>query len=146
MQIHEYMLSKAPGVPTPASAPALDEHPVQRHEEEAPADAPAANAAAAAVAGEIAANNAPPEQRIVEEVREVRVNAGAGRVRLSFSAGVRFKRRVAANAEPAAAAPKPAVDERWFTYAAVGLTIAIVALLMKKFLKVNGLAGYTDSL
>ncbi|CAA7398388.1 unnamed protein product [Spirodela intermedia] len=143
-EIHEYMLNKSPPVPTPVSAPALDQQPIQRHEEEAPADPPAAEVVAAA--GETTANNAQPEQRIVEEVREVRVNAGAGRVRVSFSAGVRFKRRVAANADPAATAPKPVVDERWFTYAAVGLTIAIVALLMKKFLKVNGLAGYPESL
>lgn len=34
-------------------------------------------------------------------------------------------------------APKPA-DDRLFTWAAFGLTIAIVVLLLKKFLKANG--------
>lgn len=39
--------------------------------------------------------------------------------------------------KPEARVPKPA-EERLFTLAAFGLTIAIVVLLLKKFLKANG--------
>ncbi|XP_026655877.2 ubiquitin-conjugating enzyme E2 32 isoform X2 [Phoenix dactylifera] len=91
------------------------------------------------------------EQRLVEDVREVRVNGAAGGIRFSFSAGVRLSRRVpaAATDEQAqgneARVRKPPMDDRLFTWAAIGLTVAIVILLVKKFLKLHGIAaGYLD--
>jgi ubiquitin-conjugating enzyme E2 J1 len=44
---------------------------------------------------------------------------------------------------PVGAVQKPKHD-RLLTLAAFGLTLAIMALLIKKFLKINGLAGFID--
>ncbi|XP_078445157.1 ubiquitin-conjugating enzyme 32 [Wolffia australiana] len=118
-EIHEYLLSKAPPVPalTQVEPPVVDPPTVDQE------------------------NVDQPEPRVVEEVREVRVNAGAGGLRLSFTAGLRIERRlppggdVGAGSEP----PRPAVNDRWLTYAAVALTVAIVAMLVKKFFKTSGI-------
>ena len=133
------MLSKSPPIPVPAEP---NSQPVELTNGEAETEA---NPEAVDL-------DEAPVQRVVEEVREVRVNAGAGGLRVSFSAGVRFERRVAGGNEPRPGATstqalvQPTVNDRWLTYAAIGLTIAIVALLMKKFLKSNGTVGYGDGL
>ncbi|MQL98764.1 hypothetical protein Taro_031479 [Colocasia esculenta] len=153
-EIHEYMLSKAPPVPELAPSAASDKDPNEAGEENAQPNHLATDAAAATPdspnQGSDTNGNPEAEERLVEEVREVRLNAGAGGVRVSFSAGVRFQRttpNVDDSGQPAnsAARVRKPVDDRLFTYAAVGLTVAIIVLLVKKFLKSNGLAGYTDS-
>lgn len=93
--------------------------------------------------------NAPEPDRVVEDVRELQINAAAGSVRLSFSAGVRLTRRAPAtllNEQPVpvehdSRVQKPLVDDRMFTYAAIGLTIAILVLVAKKLLRSYGLDG-----
>jgi ubiquitin-conjugating enzyme E2 J1 len=52
-------------------------------------------------------------------------------------------RVVAAPQNPAVTVQKPKHD-RLFTLAAFGLTLAIMALVIKKFFKINGLAGYIE--
>nr|XP_010914567.1 ubiquitin-conjugating enzyme E2 32 [Elaeis guineensis] len=146
-EIHQYMLSKAPPVPQIPSTATTGEAPNDAASEEGQMEASDSNTL-------VPAEQHPHpelEQRIVEDVREVRVNAAAGGIRLSFSAGVRLSRRVPAAAidEQAqgneARVQKPPMDDRLFTWAAIGLTVAIVILLVKKFLKSHGVAaGYLD--
>lgn len=141
------MLSKAPAVPQIPSTATTGNEPSNAASEEERMEIPDSNALV------------PPEQhphpeleqRIVEDVREVHVNAAAGGIRLSFSAGVRLSRRVPAAATDEqvqgneARVQKPPMDDRLFTWAAIGLTVAIVLLLVKKFLKSQGIAaGYLD--
>uniref|UniRef100_A0A1D1Z6T1 Ubiquitin-conjugating enzyme E2 32 n=1 Tax=Anthurium amnicola TaxID=1678845 RepID=A0A1D1Z6T1_9ARAE len=91
------------------------------------------------------------EQRIMEDARVVRLNVGSGWLRVSFSAGVTLTRRMP-NLEPTGQPPvsiarvQKHADQQLLTYAAVGLTIAIVVLLVRKFIKSSDLAGYTDGL
>ncbi|XP_043711257.1 ubiquitin-conjugating enzyme E2 32-like [Telopea speciosissima] len=146
-EIHEYMLSKAP--PVPQLSPAQISNEPSTNEEEEAEGSPQN-------AGVVAVDEDPnPEedgnQTMVEDVREVQVNANAGPLRVSFSAGLRVSRQVPAvdpNEQPQQRAEvrvQKASDDRLFTWAAVGLTIAIVVLLLKKFLRSSGYAaGYVD--
>lgn len=91
--------------------------------------------------------HAPEPDRVVEDVREVHVNAAAGSVRLSFRAGVRLTRRVPAtslNEQPVehdSRVQKPLIDDRMFTFAAIGLAIVILVLVAKKLRRLYGLDG-----
>ncbi|OVA02527.1 Ubiquitin-conjugating enzyme [Macleaya cordata] len=139
-EIHQYMLSKAPPVPQPSSQQTSEENSNNIEGEEAQTSQ--SGDAIAAVAEVLP--NPEAEDMILEDVHEVRVNADAGPLSVRFSAGLRVSRRVPA-AEAAeqqlqrseGTVPKPA-DDRLFTWAAIGLTIAIVFLLLKKFLKSSG--------
>ncbi|KAK1316166.1 Ubiquitin-conjugating enzyme E2 32 [Acorus calamus] len=127
-QIHEYMLSKAPPIPQPPTPPpTLDDTP----------------------------NNAESEGNAlgaIANLHELHVNADAGPVRVSFTAGLRLTRRVPRSEtemseqplRPDLVARKP--DDRLFTWAALGLTFAILVLILKKFLKSNGYVGYVGGL
>ncbi|CAL1413082.1 unnamed protein product [Linum trigynum] len=140
-EIHEYMLSKAPPVPQPDVLQSSEEHPVNT-EVEAPKEA------AASVAADELTNAVPSEiqataERTVEEVPEAPPAVGNPPVQ----AGIRVVTQEAPPARDSsdqlrqrAAVQRPAAgaDDRLFTWAAVGLTIAIVVLLLKKFLKSSG--------
>ncbi|XP_020102102.1 ubiquitin-conjugating enzyme E2 32-like [Ananas comosus] len=149
-EIHQYMLTKAPPVPPLPKTPNTNEQ-----TNDSANEATLTNPNPEVTAPPEPVPNPEPEQRIVEDVREVRLNAAAGRVRLSFSAGVRLTRRVPAaevaeqahghNMRPDARTEvrvqKPGIDDRWFTGAAVALTLAIIVLLVKKYLKSQGIVG-----
>lgn len=143
-QIHEYMLSKAPPVPQlppPSPTEEATTTDVAVQESQTLSDTNVTPAAEEPQNLEL--------QQVAEDVHEVRVDAAAGRLRVSFRAGVSVSRSTeeagSQTQAVAATVQKPASD-RLFTWAAVGLTVAIVVLLMKKFLKSNGIAGYMDGL
>ncbi|OVA16777.1 Ubiquitin-conjugating enzyme [Macleaya cordata] len=132
-EIHEYMLSKV--LPAPQLSP-----------QQTPDDNSTNEAGEAQVRPQngdgIDEGHPNPEAdgRIVEDAREVHVNAGAGPLRVSFSAGLTVSRQAPAtdpSAVTAVRVPTPAND-RLFTWAAIGLAIAIAFLLLKKFLKSSG--------
>lgn len=146
-EIHEYMLSKAPPVPQlpPASSSVSED--------------PTANAASEDSQANSDSNAAPVpedvphpevEQGPGENVHEVRVDAAAGPLRVTFSAEVRVSRRDAAQTGEqrqmvAGRAQQPKGD-RLFSVAAIGLAIAIAVLLAKKFFKSHGLPGFMEGL
>lgn len=84
------------------------------------------------------------EPMMVEDVHEVQVNAAAGPLQVGFRARVSLSRRAPASQtieqpqRPVTRAQKPS-DDRLFTLAAIGLTIAISILILKKFLKSYGI-------
>lgn len=77
-----------------------------------------------------------PDREVVENVHEVRVDAGAGRLHVGFRAEVTVTRGQSVVQKPR--------DDRLYTWAAIGLTVAIVVLLVKKVLKSSGYGGYMD--
>ncbi|KAK0607634.1 hypothetical protein LWI29_017910 [Acer saccharum] len=132
-EIHEYMLSKAPPVPQ-LTPPESSEEPSSNSEIGAPANSQDAEGV---VTREVPSN---PEvgERIIEEVQEVPDNANP------HPTGIRASREVSASGPSEQLLPKPETrvqkpaDDRLFTWAAVGLTIAILVLLLKKFMKSSG--------
>ncbi|KAI3860727.1 hypothetical protein MKX03_014763 [Papaver bracteatum] len=141
-EIHEYMLSKATPVPqqnleqtSVDSSNNIEGEEVQMNPN---------NDIIADVAGAEIQQNPVVDGMIVEDVHEVQVNANAGPLNVRFSAGLSVSRRVAAGETSQhqvqgseGTVPKPG-DDRFFTWAAIGLTIAIAILLLKKFLKSSG--------
>ncbi|ESR32637.1 hypothetical protein CICLE_v10005518mg [Citrus x clementina] len=129
-EIHEYMLSKAPPVPQLSTC---EEQPGNREGEAQ------ASSIDAMVAGAGEGLPAPVGDRIIEEVQE---DLPASMNPNPVVAGT--SREVPANASGVQLQPKPETrvqkpaDDRLFTWAAVGLTIAILVLLLKKFMKSNG--------
>lgn len=75
------------------------------------------------------------ENGIVEELNETPSDSNAAQTSQPAPVVPTASQRVLH--KPEARVPKPA-DERLFTLAAFGLSIAIVVLLLKKFLKANG--------
>lgn len=130
VQIHEYMLSKAPPVPQLSTC---EERPGNREGEAQ------ASSIDAMVSGAGEGLPAPVGDRIIEEVQEdvpASVNpnpvvAGTSREVPANASGVQLQPK------PETRVQKPA-DDRLFTWAAVGLTIAILVLLLRKFMKSNG--------
>ncbi|XP_072975041.1 ubiquitin-conjugating enzyme E2 32-like [Typha angustifolia] len=148
-EIHQDMLAKVPPVPPLSPTTTTDEQPnnADRQMQTNP------NSDVVTPSGALPDPDA--EQRVVEDVREVRLNAAAGHLRLSFTAGVRLSRRVPAAEAADEQSPrpearlvtrvrKPSSDGRFLTWAAVGLTLAIVILLVKKYMKSSGFSGYTE--
>lgn len=129
-QIHEYMLSKAPPVPQSSPSQALEEN-SPKSEDEAQKSSVDDGAAPASES----LPNPPAGDVIVERVLEAPVNPNPGRV------SVRAVREVpptsTSNQMLQTRVQKPA-DDRLFTWAAVGLTLAILVLLLKKFMKSSG--------
>lgn len=129
-EIHEYMLSKAPPVPQLSTC---EEQPGNREGEAQ------ASSIDAMVAGAGEGLPAPVGDRIIEEVQE---DLPASMNPNPVVAGT--SREVPANASGVQLQPKPETrvqkpaDDRLFTWAAVGLTIAILVLLLRKFMKSNG--------
>ncbi|KOM53024.1 hypothetical protein LR48_Vigan09g168300 [Vigna angularis] len=135
-EIHEYMLSKAPPVPQPSATEASDEHP-RNEEAEALVDSPNSES--------LPAGERIPDQEgdgIVEE-QEVLANANPAGVEVSREIQSNVSRNELPqrsdttarvhNPRPETRVQKP--DDRLFTLAAIGLAIAIVVLLLKKFIK-----------
>lgn len=145
-QIHQSMLAKAPPVP-PLTAMTSSEGTTPQQNAPPATDQ---NQNEAAVNGNANANNdfeldpghaqqnliPEPDREVVENVHEVRVDAAAGRLRVGFRAEVTVTR-----GQPVV---QKARDDRLYTWAAIGLTIAIVVLLVKKVLKSSGLGGYVE--
>ncbi|XP_061991497.1 ubiquitin-conjugating enzyme E2 32 [Rosa rugosa] len=131
-EIHEYMLSKAPPVPEINPSPASEEHPSSREGE---IDGSSQNAGAT-LTGEVLPNPA-ADDRIVEEVQEAPLNANPTPEipRVLNEAPSGGSSRVVQR--PEVKVQKP-TEDRLFTLAAVGLTIAILVLLLKKFMKSSG--------
>ncbi|CAN1195049.1 Ubiquitin-conjugating enzyme E2 32 [Linum perenne] len=131
-EIHEYMLSKAP--PVPESDPSQDpeEHPAENESQDA------------AGSVETVTETAPSEtqtavERVVENVPEAPAGGNPVQVGIRASLDVPGDHQVRRRAAADTRVQRPAAtDDRLFTWAAVGLTIAIVVLLLKKFLKSSG--------
>ncbi|KAJ6324669.1 hypothetical protein OIU76_011877 [Salix suchowensis] len=107
-EIHQCMLSKAPSVPQQNSAQGSEEHPNNSEGE-------------AQDAGAVAAAEKLPNPSRTSVSTEVPARGSSDQL---------LQR-------PAIRVQKPA-DDRLLTWASVGLTIAIVALLLKKFMKSSG--------
>lgn len=128
------MLSKAPPVPQVNSSQAPEE---QSTNIDGEAQVNLQNAGAIPT-GEVQNPPVAVGDRIVEEMHEVPVNTDTS------PANVRASREVPSSGLADQLLQKPenrahkAADDRLFTLAAVGLTIAIVVLLLKKFLKSGG--------
>ncbi|PIA61079.1 hypothetical protein AQUCO_00300535v1 [Aquilegia coerulea] len=137
-EIHQYMLTKAPPVPQLGAEQTSDEQATNQETDAVvhPQDG-----------DDIAAGDEEPnpeaDDRVVADVREVHVNANAGPLRVSFSAELSVSRRVPATGSSEQVQTQEVrvlqrSDDRLFTWAAVGLTLAIVVLLLKKFLRSSG--------
>lgn len=132
-EIHEYMLSKAPPVPQLSPSESSEESPANKEIE-----VPASSQDVEGVATREALPNPEVGDRIIEEVQEVPATVNPN------TTGVRASREVLARAPSEQPLPRPETrvqkpaDDRLFTWAAVGLTIAILVLLLKKFMKSSG--------
>ncbi|ONK67593.1 uncharacterized protein A4U43_C05F1700 [Asparagus officinalis] len=141
-QIHEYMLSKAPPVPQLTSASEPSTNPTGEESQNNPdpneAESPENNP------------NRELERRPEENVHELRVDAAAGPLRVSFSAGVRVSREGGEAGEQrqvvAGRAQQQPKSDRLFSVAAFGLAVAIVILLVKKYVKSHGIPGFMEGL
>ena len=123
------MLSKAPPAPQPSSPDDSEEKPANKEPDVEVTSEPAELAAAV-----VEQQNPPISDRIVEEAipEETSINTNlqqaAAREAPSDRPAVQLRTETRVN--------KPA-DDRLFTWAAVGLTLAIVVLLLKKFIKAS---------
>ncbi|THF96347.1 hypothetical protein TEA_012814 [Camellia sinensis var. sinensis] len=132
-EIHENMLSKAPLVPQLNPSQASEEHSTDKEDE---ANQSSEDAAGAVTPGEGLTNPAVGD-RIVEEPHEASLNGNPRPEGMGVSRQVRAgptSEQLLQRSGPRV--QKPA-DDRLFTWAAVGLTIAIVVLLLKKFMKAS---------
>lgn len=120
-EIHAYMLSKAPPVPESLKQ-SSDAHPTENEAEAEGSENAGGDRNIEAPQEAVENPNPNPNPPVVHrEVRQVR--AGDPRQQLQH--------------RPAQRVQKPA-DDRLFTWAAVGLTVAIVFLLLKKLAKSSG--------
>ncbi|KAL3508157.1 hypothetical protein ACH5RR_033539 [Cinchona calisaya] len=136
-EIHEYMLSKAPPVPQVSTSRASED---QTSKGEGGVEQNSTNAGAGDTQ-EVLQDPASAD-RIVEEPHEAPQNANS--VQMSQPHPTMDSSQQQLLHGPEVGAPRQA-DDRLFTWAAVGLTIAIVVLLLKKFMKAHGhSAFFTD--
>ncbi|CAH2053507.1 unnamed protein product [Thlaspi arvense] len=143
-EIHHYILSKATVVPKPTP---LECNQAASTESEAQSQAAPQEAITVSEERPIATTDSVSDDQIIEEAPEA-VSIAAN---VSTTAGAIATVEIAAKASGSGeqtmvrrAAQKP-VDDRLFTWAAVGLTIAIVVLLLKKFIRSSGYgAGLMD--
>lgn len=138
MQIHQYMLSKAPPV-----AQLTPLHPSDDYSTSRDGGAQASSENEVAVAAIEEHPNLVPEPRIVENVREVHMNANEGP--LGVTPGFKMSRQVTDVApseqqQRLQVRDSKTIEDRLFTLAAIGLTLAIAFLLVKKYMKANGYA------
>ncbi|CAA0382699.1 unnamed protein product [Arabidopsis thaliana] len=143
-EIHQYILSKATVVPKPLP---LECSQVPSIVSEAHSQVEPQEAITVVEERSIATTDTIVDDQIIEETAEA-VNTAASvvpaaaplpAVEVAVKASVSGEQRMARRA-----AQKP-VDDRLFTWAAVGLTIAIMVLLLKKFIKSNGYStGFMD--
>ncbi|XP_022741846.1 ubiquitin-conjugating enzyme E2 32-like [Durio zibethinus] len=123
-ELHEYMLSKAPPVPQLSASQTSEEH---SSDQDGDAQANQQDSAT------VVAGNGLPNQAIVDRVVEEEPVAPANAN--PPPADIRFMREIPARPEMRV---QRSADDRLFTWAAVGLTIAILVLLFKKFMKSSG--------
>ncbi|RAL38564.1 hypothetical protein DM860_002542 [Cuscuta australis] len=127
-EIHEYMISKAPLIPQASPAvPATEEEQATNRDGEVPETSqnPITESA---------------DDRIVEEQEEARLVAPPVQTPSRAAApSVHLHEQRVLLHEPEHRVPSAGPgDERIFTWAAVGLSIAIIVLLLKKFMKASG--------
>ncbi|XP_009788582.1 ubiquitin-conjugating enzyme E2 32 [Nicotiana tabacum] len=129
-EIHEYMLSKAPPVPQATSLPAHEEQNINGEDEvqESPEN-PSAETA------EERLHNPSDANTNIEERRELALDAEPVPAPIELPTARPSEPRVLHTPQQSVSRQ---ADDRIFTWAAVGLTIAILVLLLKKFMKANG--------
>ncbi|PWA89804.1 ubiquitin-conjugating enzyme 32 [Artemisia annua] len=137
-EIHEYMISKAPPVPQKTSEDTSEEAPTPVATEVVADEAPVGpqNVNAEIIENEeqhLEGNHETPANEDTEP-EGPRVLRQVASVVPSASSSVQT---VELQQEQVLRVQKPA-DDRLFTWAAVGLTIAIVVLILKKFMKASG--------
>ncbi|PKA54667.1 Ubiquitin-conjugating enzyme E2 32 [Apostasia shenzhenica] len=142
-EIHQYMLSKVPPVPQlPSSTITVGQ--TNSNASEDPQQINTTNNESPST-GDLAPNPE-AEERAADDAHEVRVDAAAGRLHVSFRAEAAVSRDARPEANSTTVRAQKPTDDRFLTLAAIGLTVAIAILLVKKFLKSNGLAGFLDEL
>lgn len=124
------MLSKAPPVPQATSLPAHEEQNINGEDEvqESPEN-PSAETA------EERLHNPSDANTNIEERRELALDAEPVRAPIELPAARPSEPRVLHTPQQSVSRQ---ADDRIFTWAAVGLTIAILVLLLKKYMKANG--------
>ncbi|XVF66118.1 hypothetical protein PTKIN_Ptkin10aG0009000 [Pterospermum kingtungense] len=132
-EIHEYMLSKAPPVPQLSATQASEEHPTDRDGE---AEANQQDSVT------MVAENGLPDQAVVDRVVEEEPAPPANANPLPADNVVMNEipptgPSIQPQQRPELRVQRSA-DDRLYTLAAVGLTIAILVLLFKKFMKSSG--------
>ncbi|KAI9081097.1 hypothetical protein K1719_036856 [Acacia pycnantha] len=130
-EIHEYMLSKAPAVPQHSPSETPEEH---LRTEEAEAEINPQNQEAIPAREELL--DEAVGDRIIEEQEipaPANPNPGAGGVEASREIPSQNSDTRVQNPKPRTRVQKP--DDRLYTMAIIGLTIAIVLLLLKKLIK-----------
>ncbi|KAJ8767316.1 hypothetical protein K2173_017360 [Erythroxylum novogranatense] len=133
-EIHDYMLSKTPPVPQLSPSVGSEEHATDGEiEAQAGQQDTGAVATGQRISNAVIGENIAQGERIIEEVQEAPVNENLS------PAVVRVPREIPSRglSETVTRIKKPA-DDRLFTWAAVGLTMAIIVLLLKKFMKASG--------
>ncbi|CDO98774.1 unnamed protein product [Coffea canephora] len=136
-EIHEYMLSKAPPVPQVCTAQASKDQ-TSKGEDEVEQN----SAIAVADNTQEVLQDPASDGRVVEEQHEAPQNANS--VQMSQPHPAMHSSQQQLLHRPEVRVPRQA-DDRLFTWAAVGLTVAIVVLLLKKFMKAHGhSAFFTD--
>ncbi|VVA90747.1 unnamed protein product [Arabis nemorensis] len=128
-EIHQYMLSKTPAVPKPNlqecnKPPSADS---DGQSQTKPQDASAV----------ISEGDNAPEENVVDQIAEEAAQTVLPEANAAVEVGNGLVRRQEQQTVVVRAAQKPA-DDRLFTLAAVGLTIAIMVLLLKKFVRSSG--------
>ncbi|XP_039037780.1 ubiquitin-conjugating enzyme E2 32-like isoform X2 [Hibiscus syriacus] len=154
-EIHEYMISKTPHVPQHSPSQSSEEHPTERegeakvHQQESiPVDAGVKHP------NQEASDRFVEEQPVDAGIEQPNQDVGDGVVEEqpvdpgnahSYPAYTRLVREIPAGGprnqplqRPEMRGQQSAVDDRLFTWAAIGLTIAIMVLLFKKFIKSSG--------
>ncbi|CAA3012115.1 ubiquitin-conjugating enzyme E2 32-like [Olea europaea var. sylvestris] len=129
-EIHEYMLSRAPGVPQENTTKVSE---VPNDNKECGSQG-SARSSSPEIVEEVLPNPA-VDDGTVGELNETSSNGNA--VQTSEPVSVMYATEQQLVHKPEAGHSKRA-DDRFFTYAAVGLTMAIIVLLLKKFMKANG--------
>ncbi|XP_039067102.1 ubiquitin-conjugating enzyme E2 32-like isoform X2 [Hibiscus syriacus] len=133
-EIHEYMWSKAPPVPQLSPSQASKEHPTNSD------GGPQANQQDSV--NMVAENRPLNQQDSVEEEPLAPANANPGNAEMRMRAAVsEIPAREPSHQQlrrPPEMRVQRSADDRLFTWAAVGLTIAILVLLFKKFTKSSG--------
>ncbi|KAL6644949.1 hypothetical protein ACP70R_016557 [Stipagrostis hirtigluma subsp. patula] len=147
-EIHEEMLSKAPPVPLAlTNAPDEDSNqltapPVSGEQVDKAVEGDETSGSMSDSLNEVPEPES--ESQGVENNGQVPVaDQAINHPTLAASHTENMPRVPSASQNPAVAIQKPKHD-RLLTLAAFGLTLAIMALVIKKFLKINGLAGYIE--
>ncbi|VVA97935.1 unnamed protein product [Arabis nemorensis] len=143
-EIHQYILSKATVAPKPNPQEC---NKTLSTESEAQSQVEPEEAVTAVEERSIATTDTIADDQIIEEAAEAANTAATVSPTAGALATVEVTAKASGSGDQAMvrrAAQKP-VDDRLFTWAAVGLTIAIVVLLLKKFIRSSGYgAGFMD--